>query len=228
MPKEKDFKRRVRDRMRKTGEAYTAARAALVKKRERGGARSRPALPDDPASVAGMKDDAVRAKTGRDWRGWVAALDAGDADALGHAAIAARLHEEFGLSGWWAQMVAVGYERLRGLRAKGQRREGTWDVGKSKTVPVPLARLYRAFGARERGRWLGDAPLVVRKATREKSMRCRWGDDDTPVDLTFWAKGPQKSQVQLQHGKLPSQARAAELRAFWSERLAALAEHLLG
>lgn len=223
MPKEKDFKRRVRERMQKTGEAYTAARARLIEKRETL-PRLLPAA--ELAELAGMSDDAVRAKTGKGWSGWVRALDALDATELSHSAIAQRLHDDFAVPGWWAQMVTVGYERIRGLRAKGQRRGGGYEVNKSLTVPVPLARLWRAFGARERKRWL-PAALTVRKSTPEKSIRARW-DDDTPVVVYFLAKGPAKSQVTIQHGNLPSKARADELRAVWTERFAALKALLAG
>jgi len=229
MPKDKDLKRRVRARMRKTGESYTAARARIVARETPATplapARTRAEEPADLAAVAGMSDAAVRAKTGRSWSQWVATLDAEGAAALPHRDIARRLREEHGLPGWWSQMVTVGYERLRGLREKGQRRGGTWDVGKSKTVPVPIARLYAAFGAARRRRWLAGARPIVRKATREKSLRLAW-EDGTSVDVYFRAKGPAKSQVQVQHGKLPSKAAAERARSFWTERLAELARML--
>jgi hypothetical protein len=45
MPKDKDLKRLVRDRMRKTGEAYTTARSRLLR-------RSIPSLPTTQSSPA--------------------------------------------------------------------------------------------------------------------------------------------------------------------------------
>ena len=72
--------------------------------------------------------------------------------------------------------MTVAYERFRGLRDKGQRRGGGYDVNKSKTVPVPLERLYAAFGARERKRWMPERTPRVKKATRGKSMRLTWDD----------------------------------------------------
>ena len=60
-------------------------------------------------------------------------------------------------------MVTVGYERIRGLREKGQRRGGGYDVNKSKTVHVPIHKLYLAFSTkRTRSRWLGEVDLVVK------------------------------------------------------------------
>ncbi len=71
MPKNKDLKRLARTRMRKTGESYTTARAQLLEKRE----RVQQATAPDYAEIAGMSDDAVRAKTGRTWDEWVRRLD---------------------------------------------------------------------------------------------------------------------------------------------------------
>ena len=222
MPTQKDFKRRVRERMRKTGEAYTAARARMIEKRE-----TLPKLPStaELAELAGMSEDAVRAQTGKGWAEWVRALDGIDAMQLSHSAIAERLSTDFAVRPWWSQMVTVGYERIRGLREKGQRRGGGYDVNKSVTVPVPLARLWRACGARERKRWLGPVTLTERKANPEKTMRWRW-DDDTPVNVFFVSKGAAKSQLTIQHGSLPSKARADEVRAMWTERFASLKELL--
>lgn len=210
MPEQKDLKRLVR--MRRTGESYTTSRTQVVRTRKD---------PRDLAAIAGMSDDAVAKKTGRDWRGWVLVLDRANAASKPHKEIACQLHKEHGVSAWWSQTVTVAYERIRGLRDKGQRRGGGYDVNKSKTFPVPLADLYSAIGARKRARWLGEACPKVKTATREKSMRLTW-EDGTPVDVYFWKKGPRKSQVQLQHRSLPDKRSADSIRAYWTERLSEL------
>ncbi len=179
------------------------------------------------AEQAGMSDDAVRAKTGRTWAEWVETLDAVDAASKPHKEIAEHVHAEHGVPGWWAQTVTVGYERIKGLREIGQRRSGAYEANKSKTLSVPLAALYRAFSdKRIRNRWLPGAELTVRTATPEKSMRITWEEDGTSVEVYFYAKGKEKSQVALQHRKLPSKAAAEKRKKFWAERLTALAELL--
>lgn len=219
MPKDKDLKRLVRRRMEKTGESYTAARAQIV-------AKSEPSLPEEHEKLAGMSDAAVRAKTGRDWAGWVRALDAIDAAEMAHRDIALHLHEAHDLPGWWAQMVTVGYERIRGLREVGQRRDGDYEISKSKTIAVPVNELYGAFAdERRREAWLGPVELEVRTATTDRSMRITW-EDGTFVDAYFTAKGDAKSAVSVQHRKLPDAETGEELKEYWGERLAALAELL--
>src|SRR3712207_3275274 len=108
MTTQKSFKRAVRERMAKTGERYTAARAHLL-----------PAEPGEPAApdyVPRMSDDAVRRATGRGWDEWFAVLDAWDAAEHEHKAIATWLGSEHGVPGWWAQGITVEYEKARGLR----------------------------------------------------------------------------------------------------------------
>jgi hypothetical protein len=119
--------------------------------------------------------------------------------------------------------VTVGYERIKGLRAIGQRRSGAFEAGKSKVFAAPVAKLYRACrDSRTRRRWLGDVELTVRTAVPEKSMRVTW-PDGTSVELYFVSKGASKSQLAVQHGKLPDRASVDRVKTYWAERLGALA-----
>lgn len=239
MPKQKDLKRLTRARMLKTGESYTAARAHLLARKSRNAAGPQSAAPTAPAAappevsarsappdlaaLAGMSDEAVRAKTGRAWAGWVEILDARAAAALPHGEIAAIVRGEFGISGWWSQAVSVGYERIKGLREIGQRRDGGYEASKSKTVPVAVERLRRAVtDPRLRARWLPDADPALRKTRSPQSARFTW-EDGTPVVFWFVAKGKNKSQVAVTHARLASKAEAEERKAYWGGRLAALA-----
>lgn len=216
MPKQKDLKRLARTRMKKTGESYSTARAQLIRKKTRN-PRATTAPVTDYAAIAGMSDAAVRAKTGRTWKQWVAVLDAIDATAMPHREIARHLHDEYELESWWAQTVTVGYERIRGLRERGQRRGGDYRMSKTRTFAVPVETLYRAFAtARARAKWLGEERPVVNRATPHKSVRMAW-PDGTRVEVTFVAKGD-RSQAAVEHGKLPSKAEAERLKHWWSER----------
>lgn len=213
MTTHKDFKRLVRGRMQKTGEAYTTARSHLLAK------RPHPAF----AELAGMSDAAIKAKTGCTWERWVHALDYVQAWTWPHARIAKYVNEKFKTGDWWTQTVTVGYERIKGLRDRGQRRDGSYEASKSVTLAVPVTRLYRAFTDRRlRGKWMPEVEWTVRTATRNKSMRITW-PDRTSVLVGFSAKGTAKSQVAVQHTKLPDRAAVARMKAYWTERFAALA-----
>lgn len=215
MPKEKDLKRLVRARMEKTGEAYTAARLQIVKKNE---------APPDYAKVAGMSDASVQKQTGRAWAEWVRLLDAAKAQEKPHRDIVAHV-SSLGTPDWWSQMVTVGYERIRGLRDRGQRRGGTYEATRSRTFNVPIETLFKAFAdARTRRRWL-PVKIVVRTATAPKSMRINW-DDGSLVAIGFLAKGANKSSVAISHEKLPDKAAVAAVKQAWGGYFDALAELL--
>jgi uncharacterized protein YndB with AHSA1/START domain len=215
MTRGKDLKRRVRVRMQKTGESYTAARAHVVRK-------PRLQLPDNYEALAGKRDALIAEKTGRDWPRWVEALDAIGATGMQHGDIARWVHEQTGL-GWWSQTVAVGYERIRGMRDVGQRMSGTYEVSKSRTFAIPAATLFDAFANdRIRRRWL-DADITIRKATPHRTLRITW-PDGTDVHVYLTEKGETKSAITIQHGKLASREAADEAKALWTERLGKLAQ----
>jgi hypothetical protein len=167
-----------------------------------------------------ISDAAVKKATGCTWERWYKALDQFGARKLDHkgiVALAGKLSPR--MNGWWQQMVTVSYEQARGLRQKHEKPEG-FEVSASKTVAVPLVKLYRAWtDARLRRRWLGAARFTVSKATPNRSMRIRWGDGSSRVNVMFYAKGAAKSQVAVQHGHLPSAAAGKKTQAFWKARL---------
>lgn len=175
-----------------------------------------------------MSDAAVRAKTGKTWPEWQAALERAGATKLTHQQIVAHLKGEHRLADWWCQMVAIAYEQASGLRNKHEKPSG-YEIGVSKTISAPLSRLFRAWEDRKiRDKWLDDPGFVIRKATPGKSMRITWVDGKTNVDAGFYAKGDGKSQISVQHGRLGSAREAARLKTYWSAQLGKLKEMLEG
>jgi len=225
MTRQKDQKRLVRSRMQKTGEAYTTARAHILSKAQ---PRPRPAPPRELAALAGTSDRTIAAKTGRTWQEWVRVLDVDGAAAWPHRHISALLHTKYGVADWWAQTVTVGYERIKGLRVHGQRRDGGYEVGKSRTFGVPVALLFEAWASDATRRvWLDGLDTRVRTATASKSMRLQW-PDGTIVAVWFSAKGEQKSAVAVAHTILRDKGAADDAKRVWADRLDALASLLGG
>jgi hypothetical protein len=220
MPKQKDLKRLVRTRMKKTGESYSTARVQLTRTKN----ATQPAA--DFAQLAGTSDKVIRERTGKTWAQWVRTLDAIDAVKMTHTDIAKHVHEHYQIDGWWSQSVTVGYERIRGLREKGQRRSGRFDASKSKTLPVPASVAFDAFvDTRTRKKWLKGVDVVIRTATKPKSIRIGMPDGSI-VAVWITAKG-EKCAVGVQADNLPTREEANTRKAFWTEKLAAL-EELLG
>jgi hypothetical protein len=229
MPHNKDLKRLVRARMKKTGEAYTAARAHITTKPKTtpvAKTARKAANKIDYAALAGTSDVTIKAKTGCTWERWVGALDYLGAKEMSHRDIVTLVNKKYKIDGWWSQAVTVGYERIKGLRARGQRRDGTFEANKSRTFDVPVATLFEAWtDAKLRDRWLNRESVKIRTATAPKSMRLGWSDGRI-IAVGFAAKGKGKSSVALTHPKLPDKATADRLKQYWSERLDALGEVL--
>jgi hypothetical protein len=137
-----------------------------------------------------------------------------------HKDIALMLSRKFSVPDWWSQMLTVGYEQARGLRKVYQKTDG-FSAYASKTVGTQLSRLYAVWSDPAlRQRWLPDAPLEVSRSTDGKSIRMRWTQGGSRVDVGFYSKGADKSMVALEHGKLAGPGAVAKQKAFWSAALA--------
>lgn len=165
----------------------------------------------------------IRRATGRTYDQWFALLDRWGAPGRPFREIAGWLGGEHGLSSWWAQKLIVEYEQARGLRPAGVRPGGTFTVGTSITVRVPVERLYGAVvDPAQRERWLPGAVMRERTSRPHRSARFDWADGGTRVSVTLEAKGDAKSQLALEHERLPEAQTAQQTKAFWRERLAVL------
>jgi hypothetical protein len=165
----------------------------------------------------------VERATGRDRHEWFALLDAWGAAGRPYREIADWLTGEHDLTAWWAQKLIVEYEEARGLRPPGVRPDGTFTVGATKTLPVPVERAYAAFvDPQLRTRWLPDVELHERTSQAGRSIRFDLGDRGTRLNVAFAATGNGRSQVAVEQERLPDPQAAEEAKAYWRERLVAL------
>lgn len=218
MTTQKLFKRRVRERMSKTGESYTAARRNVVVGRQRlETARARLSSAKELAS-----DERLIEATGRDWEAWFAILDRWGARERKHPEIALYLHEEHAVPSWWTQTVTNGYERARGLRAKHQQANG-FTIYASRTYSRELAAVFDAFvDDGLRAQWLQDLALSVRTAQPGKAARFDVDGGPTRLLVTFDAKGALKATAYVAHERLADADAAEAAKAAWKTRLVAL------
>jgi Domain of unknown function (DUF4287) len=173
--------------------------------------------------------EAVRRATGRDRESWFALLDAWGAVNRPHREIAAWLSGEHAMDGWWAQSLTVDYEQARGLRPPGGARDGTFEVSASRTVRVPVERLFAAWVEPElRERWLPGRELRERTSQPWRTARFDCDDGRTRVVVGFDAIGEDRSRASIAHQRLPDAVSAEEARAFWRERMDALKAMLEG
>lgn len=172
----------------------------------------------DYDEIAGSSSEAVHKATGKDWAAWTKALDKEKAHTLPHKEIAILVHEKFGVGDWWAQMVTVGYERIKGLRVKNQKADG-FEVSASKTVAVDAITALEAFTDSKRLQsWFGET-MKLRTANAGKSARFDAPEEGGVVSLWLTPKGPAKTSLSLQHSQLPDEASVERMRAYWKAAL---------
>ncbi len=236
MPTQKVFKRRVRARMTKTGESYTAARRQLLRKAtepEAGPARSasldcaarRSRAPDRqppiPADVLLVADAAMLRATGKGHAEWFAILDAWGATDHTHTEIARWLSETQGTPGWWTQNITVSYERARDLRARHQMADG-FSVSVTRTVDVgPEVALAAFTDEAIRTTWL-PVPMRQRPTRARNVARFDWDEPPSRILVSLVPKGDGRTAVTVAHERLPDAEAGEQFKGRWREWLAAL------
>jgi hypothetical protein len=196
MTKQESFKRRIRERMDKTGERYAAARRALI-------SASPPSTKRVWASQPETSDEAISAGTGRGWDEWCDLIDSWPGRSEGHAAIARFVQSTYEISGWWAQGVTVGYERITGLRLPHQMADGSFTASKSRTMEIETAVLRELLLSEEGRRDLfPDVATKLRSRSTAKSIRISIGPGMALFTLDPANNG--QTKLTVTHEKLPT------------------------
>ena len=220
MPTQKIFKQRVRTRMSKTGESYTAARRQLLQKTDEAvpAAHAEPAPPE----VTPAKDDllmtsdaAMRRATGKGHEEWFAIVDAWGGTSHNHTEIATWLRDTQGVAGWWSQNITVNYERARGMRDPHQQRDG-YTISVTRTVAAEPDAVLAAFtSAPIRRRWLADSPIRQRPTRAALTARFDWPDPVSRVVVNVVPKAGGKALVAVGHEQIPDAETAERLKGSW-------------
>lgn len=216
MTTQESFKKRIRARMAKTGERYSAARRALIHQTEG---------PASWVSQPEASEEAIQKNTGRGWDEWVALIDAGPGREAGHTAIAAWTRDEHGVGAWWAQSVTVGYERITGIRLPGEMPDGTFTVSRTRVLDLDAADFRAALlDGERRAELVPDVTTTLRSKATAKSLRfdaTRAGD---AVGIVAFALDPVKDRTRLTvtHEKLPTPDDGEQWKQTWADWLASL------
>jgi uncharacterized protein YndB with AHSA1/START domain len=164
-----------------------------------------------------ISNEAVQAKTGKNWDEWFAILDAAGGKEMRHKEIVAVLSKNYEIDPWWQQSVTVAYEKARGLRQKHEMVDG-YQISKSITIHAPVEKVFSAWTDKPaRGQWLGNTDFSIRKTTPNKSIRIAWKDPQSNIEVYFYPKG-ERVQVTLNHSKLPDQSQAEKMKAYWTNQ----------
>jgi uncharacterized protein YndB with AHSA1/START domain len=188
----------------------------------------------------------VKAKTGKGWSYWFSVLDRFDVRAHGHKSAAEHLAKDHGLSGWWAQMITVEYERMRGLRTQNQSVRGDFQVSVSRTLEVPVSVAWSALADEATlRRWWGRSAKLdlreggdfvhggggrgeVRRVVPGQRIRLWWqgSSGKSVVEIRFEPRGRSRSCVVIQHSGLRQEEEMERFRRQWGEALDCLRDAL--
>ena len=221
MTQHEHFKRRVRERMAKTGERYAAARRVLVEQMPTNRRRRWVSEPE-------FTDEVITRQTGRTWDDWCEVIDRwvdetadDDSDRRNHTAIAAYVHGVHGIDHWWAQGVTVGYERIVGLRLPHQMKDGTFTANKSMTVSIdPDEMRALLLDEADRSDLFGGASVELKSRPASKSIRLALDPGSVLISIEPATKG--RSKVTVAHERLPNFEDVAQWKFYWTDWLNAL------
>ena len=173
------------------------------------------------------KPETVEKATGRTQDQWYSLLDGWGAPGRPYKELSSFLMDKHGVSRWWAQKLIIEYEQDRGVRDPGARRNGTFEVGASKTVSVPATRLLEAFvDPRQRRRWLVGGGLRMLDSHGPRSATFAWDRGSSRVTVTVAPKHRSKATVSVVHDRLTDPKEAQSMKKFWRERLSDLKDDL--
>lgn len=173
--------------------------------------------------VKPINTDAIAKGTGRPWAEWLSDLTRAKAAALSHGEIARWVEENGGVSGWWAQSIAVAFEQQIGRRVPGQDHRGRFTAAVTRILPGAPEAVRTAWrtmlGAVPKlaGKRLTGAPTESGTAKR-LYWRCKLADG-TSVVISFEPKPGDKTLMAIAHDGLAGADRIAPARLCWGEHL---------
>ena len=173
-----------------------------------------------------ISDESVKKATGKTWSEWFSILNKAGAKKMEHKTVAELLYKRYGLSLWWSQMVTVQFEQ----EIKGRKRHETatgYQISKSITLDSSIAKIFHSINSPiKRVIWLKDPGIIITKSNKDKSIRAKWVDGKTNIEVQLYLKDDFKTQVVVQHNKLRSAKEAEQMKKYWSKQLSNLKKYL--
>jgi uncharacterized protein YndB with AHSA1/START domain len=196
--------------------------------------------------ASSLADADVRKRTGKTLDDWYRRLDASGVAGTGRRAATEHLMTEHELDAWWAQTIAVEYERARGQKERDGRPKG-YSICVTKSITALPEAVFDSFGRAEMlSQWRGQATSDFRekgafrtedgergefvKLARPKTLRFTWSSEAIAeslslVELKLTPKGNGTALV-LNHERIQSRALADGLREAWGRGLTGLKTYL--
>jgi uncharacterized protein YndB with AHSA1/START domain len=204
------------------------------------------------AKLNKISAEAVEKATGKSWDAWVDTIDSFDGDNMTHKEIARKLFDDKRIiSGWWCQMVTVGYEFAKGRRKLGETEGAGYEIGVSKTLPVSREKLWELLMSPEGvGIWLDAKEFKLEKGFHYETAANTSGEIKTitpglKIRLTYQAKpeakpstlqvylmangeynsketNSAKTAIRFHHEKLKDREEREVMKKHWEEVISAI------
>lgn len=219
MTTQQTFKRRVRERMARTGERYAQARRVLLDQQDRlpevGGRRW--------AAEPEMSDDAVSAATDHSWGEWCDRIEAWDGHHDGHSAVVEHLVKTYAMTGWWAQAITGGWERITGRRLPYQQHDGLFASSRTRTLAIDADELRAMLEDPDgRAHLFPGMDTELRSGPTAKNVRI--GFEEGVAEFTMRPRPDGRVALNVSHTRLPDHTVVPAWQEFWAGWLKALEE----
>ena len=173
-----------------------------------------------------ISDEAVKKSTGKTRKQWFSILNKNGAKKMEHKQVAKLLHEKYGLSPWWSQMLTVQYEQEIKGRKKHEKTDG-FQISKSITLTAPVTKIFNTINSPlKRIVWLKDPAITITKSTKDKSIRGKWSDKKTNIEFQLYPKDINRTQVVVQQSRIKSAKEAEMMETYWRKQLNNLKKYL--
>jgi hypothetical protein len=167
-----------------------------------------------------LSDNVVLTKTGKTWAEWFSILDKTGARKMKHSEIGRFLYEKHKVSMWWMQTIANAYEQKHALRETYETCTGDFSSSVSRTFNCGVVKIYSAWqDSKARRSWLKGDSLEISSGQPNKTLRGAWDGNSSRVEIRFYPKGGDKTQVVVDHMKMKTSKQAVAMKSFWSEKL---------
>jgi hypothetical protein len=182
--------------------------------------------PKKPKNATTISEEAVRKATGKSWEDWFAVLNAIKAAELSHPAIAGKLYDDYGIEGWWAQMIAVEFERSIGRRETGRCCDGTYAASSSKTLQGGMDAVLERWQAlvdpaQDFNGVAFSAEPGVNKTDKWRYWRVKLADGSR-INVNITQKDASRALLSVQHESLQYKEDIERWKAFWKGYLSNL------
>lgn len=163
--------------------------------------------------------ESILKATGKPWKHWLGVLQKMDAGKMPHKDIALALHQKHNISGWWAQMLTVEFERAAGKRQVGQTCYGDFQVTVTKTVSGSLDQALKVWRKMAAGHTGFNGVSFEDKPSVSKSEKWRYWrvplSDGSRVAAVIGIRAPGKTTIAINHEKIQTKDSADAWRTFW-------------